>query len=192
MYRLGQFRRLIILLVTLSLVGLFQSCNKEKYVVPHTTPDGLPIATQIGVNTFGCLLNDKPWIAQIKCWCHWCTTIDAEFNDSTNVLNIYASNIYGNCLTDYFHQTMDISIVNPGIGEFVHPELDFTLKLNNQYVYYPYFNLDTLSPHLFTIKRFDLKNKIVSGEFSLKVKNVKSVDVWEISAGRFDIPFVIR
>lgn len=192
MYRLSQFRRLIILLVILAIVGLFQSCNKEKYIVPQTTPDGLPVVTQTGANTFGCLLNDTPWIAQIKCWCHWCTKIEAEFNDSTHILNIYASNIFGDCLTDYFHQTMDISIANPGKGDFIHPEVDFTLHLNNQNVFFPYFKLDTLSPHVVTITKFDLKNKIVSGTFYLNVKNVESVDVWQLSSGRFDIPFVIR
>ena len=56
---------LLPLCIAILLCFCFAQCKKTK--IEPTELSKLPAATQIGANTFGCLVNGKAWIAQTDC-----------------------------------------------------------------------------------------------------------------------------
>ena len=178
------FMRLLLLLLT-SFSLLAASCTKEDDG-PTTPLDELPPATQVGANTFGCLINGEPWYNR-----------GGRFNDpdlsagyAETIYGLYF-NVYARAYDPFISSESDflrVQFKEPKVGDFL-PDDRWLEPLRLTYDNYIFYRLDTLSRVDLTLTRFDLQNQIASGTFSFTVINDVLLDTLVVSEGRFDVEF---
>jgi hypothetical protein len=165
------------------ILSFFNSCNKD-----------LPPATTTGANTFGCLINGQifsPKISSltglrpINCGL-------SSLND-TLIFSVYGTREYetGNVLTIGFEfigvnpqqgDTYNLRSIKYGEGGGFYKSLAFS---GNEY----FTTSDTTTTGQLTLTRFDLTNRIASGNFSFNVIDSTTSDTIKITEGRFDSQF---
>lgn len=178
------------------------SCKKVE-VKPCTDPVcQLPPITHEGKNTFGCLVDGKPWTAN---------TSDA-FLTAPPLKPIYAGFPTNNGTIFLFLQAnrrnkkegiasdIDLYIENAvGTGTYLFNNNDAIgfpntsrasksvglFKISDDYSY-PY-QTDSIHTGEVIITRYDITNKIYSGTFYFTAQNIHNDSVVHITDGRFDI-----
>jgi hypothetical protein len=149
--------------------------GSEPYITP-TQPNGLPLETQEGKNTFGCFWNDTLWlpVGKLTIPSMYCT-----YNPDSNWLTGFFGNTNKN-------QSISFSFVNINVGynefEDVYPN---SVRLNNNFEY------KCITPSIIKINvtkfikpRFE-NNKTITGIFSGKF----SATYYKIKQGGKEIDF---
>ena len=174
------------LLLLTSLFLLATACTKEDDG-PADPLDELPPATQVGANTFGCLINGEPWYNR-----------GGSFN-RPDLKAGYAETLFGPHLsiTAYAHNPsiadrkdrLLILYRNPTVSNFGADER-WTEPFEFTYDDYVFYRLDTLSPVRLSLTRFDLQAQIASGTFEFTAINDELMDTLVVTEGRFDVEFI--
>ena len=178
----------IILILIISI--FFACCTKDDNPTPAPTPvSQLPLATQTGANTFGCLLDGKVFIPGITNNSYNCfyQLVDGEY-----YFKVSASNRKNNILRGITLGTEKLSITqgqtlnlyervdgNCFGGFFYGNDLTGVLENNRTSI---------LNTGELKITKLDFTNNIVSGIFWFDVKDNQNV-VHQIRDGRFDMKF---
>ena len=190
-------------ILTLISLLLFASCSKNNDVEPEKpiASQVLPPESQIGANTFGCIVNNQIFYPR-----------DGQgslFVNGTKGL------IFSGDSPDYIWNEIEIKNAKDGIpcakmiihlqGLFQNKEGDYLWKPTNfqnsidglmqNYIYAQIFNPVTGTSKYYgsyensgkvTITRFDLPNRILSGSFSGTLKLYNGTEELEVKNGRFD------
>lgn len=176
---------LILLLISVSAM----QCKKEKTLEDELAK--LPLATQTGANTFGCLVNGKAWVAQNQDCAIFC---DPSFR-------MYYDNFKGGSLSliayilnskENIHEEFIISFdsTNSTIFHYYHNTDDI------RFIYRDYFKNDNCTTLKSTdslmktegnvlLSRYDLQNRIISGTFEFTLSK-PGCDTIKVTNGRFD------
>ena len=168
----------------------------------HKYP-GLPDATQSGLNTMGCLINGKPWVAEVFFPLHiqdhavYCTYGELRQNIAS-----YDSLLFSGGFKQRLNLIPDSA--RYGIQDFFNFQLKpirkvgtYELKglFKNQFEYWydrigeqlKIYKIDTTKAQYFEITKLDTIRNILSGVFDLKMKRISdSNDTIQITNGRFD------
>jgi hypothetical protein len=182
----------------LSILFISSSCKKtntEPDPVPVTPIEQLPAITQTGSNSFGCLLNGNVWIPKGN-----------DGNVANASLTIDATSLNGNFtmvtyrIYDSFKDRITIvsdSIKNVGtyyiktnsrakfiFGKYKSDGSSYYCELDNSNIGGNPTNINGF----IKITRYDLINKIFSGEFEISFNNTACFlgDPIKITSGRFD------
>jgi hypothetical protein len=146
------------LLLTLLVLLLFTNmqCSKTPPPEPPTTqPDGLPLETQEGKNTFGCFWNDTLWLPVFQPLAG--PELDAVYDKTFKYARVIASQ-------RNIHSTISIGFSNDIIGEY---NLDSTCNIVSKSNYeYNGFNKSVKLKLTKFIKPNLSNNGIVSGNVS--------------------------
>jgi hypothetical protein len=188
------------LLATALLLMLLTACCKEKNQPPEEpipdNPWGLPNATETGESTFGCLLDGKPWVAEIGL---------GIFDPSARPLDMY----YDETTTGkYYNNNWDVtgsSQPKDSTREYISIsayKFDKSGQLNwPQHKLRAYlslrttiprrfidYDLDTLLPYRVEITKLDTVNNICAGRFEFfATRNKNNLrDTIHVTEGRFD------
>ncbi|HRZ31585.1 MAG TPA: DUF6252 family protein [Flavobacterium sp.] len=166
-------RVLLLLLTTFTL-----SCCNNDDDNPQNPLDQLPPATQTGANTFGCLINGKPFVV----------------SNTSNQTAIYQGGVLqigGGIDNSIMDKRISINISAP-IN--LNTPYDLTLFPNNLAIFVNngegcYYDYDHTTSGTLTITKFDQTNFIISGtfEFSTITDNCEAVT---ITNGRFDLQYI--
>jgi len=181
------------LLLTLPL-----ACCKDKNEPPEEplpdNPWGLPSATKTGENTFGCLLNGKPWVANIAL---------GIFDPSARPLDMsYDETGTGRYYNNGWRVT-GWSQPKDSMGEFINMsayKFDKPGQLNwRQHKLrgvlflraptsggFAEYELDTLFPYRVEIVTLDTLNNICAGRFEFTAVRSNKKDTIRVTEGRFD------
>jgi hypothetical protein len=182
-----------ILLLISTFIILSSSCRKDK---PKNPVDELPPETQIGANTFGCLIDGKvfkPGGLQLSGGSLNCS-YQLTYNDPVN------GNIFG-ISAGYKSTNGEIKDIGFRLDS-VNVMADLTYPLSNQtkgggYGQYSFYGTIGLSDIYQTtniikgsvsFKRFDLTSQIASGTFWFDAVNAAGQKV-EVREGRFDVRY---
>jgi len=156
---------------------LLSSCSCEEDIKPLTELEKLPAPTQIGKNTFGCLINGQAWRVT--------STVNASSFYQQGVLAIS-----GKIITPL--QSMGIvltensTIITTGIYDLTEiPYHQAQIRYSDEC---DYFEENTISGTL-TITKFDKVNYIISGTFEFTTA-LNGCDTLRITDGRFDIKYI--
>ena len=198
------------LLISISIFVLF-SCKKDP-VTPTPPVDnidlhkypGLPDATQSGLNTMGCLINGKPWVADVDGFVLkesqkpvYCTygelrpkiasydslLFSTLFNQSLNWREDKARYEIQNSFNLQLKPikkvgTYELKDMYQNKFEYWFDQIDEPIKI---------YEIDTAKPQYFEITKLDTIQNIISGVFDLKMKRISdSNDTIQITNGRFD------
>ena len=198
------------LLISISIFVLF-SCKKDP-VAPTPPVDnidlhkypGLPDATQSGLNTMGCLINGKPWVADVDGFVLkesqkpvYCTygelrpkiasydslLFSTLFNQSLNWREDKARYEIQNSFNLQLKPikkvgTYELKDMYQNKFEYWFDQIDEPIKI---------YEIDTAKPQYFEITKLDTIQNIISGVFDLKMKRISdSNDTIQITNGRFD------
>jgi hypothetical protein len=181
-------KQIKLLLIIIACTNIFAGCKKDKNTTEPT--DQLPPATQIGANTFGCLVNGKVYVPK-----------GYNGNGSPNPKKLYDIGLNGRpilgitadqIVNSNYKGSILISFGNlDHLGTYMMPN-DFNFSLDWTDVI---GNCSTIAFDT-TIKKFgggeitklDIPNRTISGTFNCKFKTLQCDTVF-ITDGRFDIKF---
>ena len=172
------------LLSILMFASIFIACNKEDNPKPTNPIDQLPPATQIGANTFGCLLDGEVFKPD-------------NLPNRTNCFYQFLNGEY------YFYVSAQKKLANDDLitlalktqKKQIFQNENYSLfedkvgKISGNYLK----NLDFYSTSIsysgqLKITKLDFTNNIVSGTFFYDVKDSQNI-VHQIRDGRFDMRF---
>jgi len=155
---------------------LLTPCSCEEEIKPLTELEKLPIPTQEGKNTFGCLINGQAW----------------RVTSTVNTSSVYQQGILvitGKIITPF--QTMGIvirensDVTTTGVYNLTEiPYREASIRYSDEC---DFFEENTLSGTL-TITKFDKVNYIISGTFEFTTA-LNGCDTLRITDGRFDIKY---
>jgi hypothetical protein len=183
-------KRLYILALIICYTLLSNSCKKDKNTNDiYDNVPGLPPATQIGANTFGCLVNGVPWVPMGFGGGSPNLSIDYDSNINNGIFNIVAKKITMD------ENTQIIIGIKDSIN-FVENKKTYNLTREGLFGSY-YFNNcrlfsgDSMTNILFgsmTLVKLDRQNRIIAGSFNFSL-NSNFCDTITITRGRFDFSF---
>jgi hypothetical protein len=170
-------------------------CNCNKNV---TSPENqLPPATQTGANTFGCLINGRPFVPAGSSLSgpDLAGTYQYIFPNTPNgyVFNIHGTNKQNTSNITSVGFEFDSVSISQGIyslGLRVNGQGGGGVNFINDS--FPFGNLFTTTQTIvgqLILTRFDLTNQIASGTFWFNAVNESSTDTIAITDGRFDVHF---
>jgi len=148
----------------------------------------LPPITTSGANTFGCLVNGKPWVPGHGSWdISWGSGPENKLGVSEDVKNygmngilIEANYFESNATTDFYIDLRNISTI--GTYKLPYHLISYGNRDTN------YFPFDTFA--VFNITRCDTTEKIISGTFSfIGYTDSTRAKSATISDGRFDLHY---
>jgi hypothetical protein len=181
-------KRLYILALFIFYTLLCNSCKKDKNTNDiYDNVPGLPPATQIGANTFGCLVNGMPWVPMGYNGTNN-LSIDYDPGFNNGILNIVAYK---------FIAPIDEQILLSVRDSLNFLKAPFSINLSSSSLYglsYKKFcHLwnrfpDVYSSGFLTIKMLDRNSGIIAGEFNATMYRV-GCDTIKITQGRFDFRF---
>ena len=181
---------------------LLAACSKD-----DSNPiDALPPATQIGANTFGCLINGKVLLPRsgnnnLFNPLSGVDLVRGELSNNFNYLELEVTDYLSSPTSRFFlhmHNTPD-----SGLGTFVIDESNgmtdidgfahnyihcrlFSKVTNSFETYVSYNNSGSFTITMYTPNPVD--GNLISGTFNCKLKNINNPnDKVEIKEGRFDI-----
>ena len=172
-------KTILLLLTTLTL----SCCNKDDDK-PTNPVSQLPAETQVGANTFGCLINGEPFVVSN-------TSNQTAIYQDGGLLIGGQKNINNN-----FSQ-VSVFISETSIGEIISENNSYVLNSNtvpkgeyyieNQNCFY--FTSSNYSGSI-TITKLDNINFIVSGTFEFKSISDNCEGIIDITNGRFDLQYI--
>lgn len=174
----NQNRVIIIFWITVLTIA----CNKSK-------PDPeLPPLTHEGKNTFGCYIDNKPFVADVNFTIGGPTSVSGSFDESSKELILQGTREDEN---EHLDAVRFIVFVDTGVG--IYEMYSFGSELQG-YIDYSGQNCiyyhDTLNYGTVNITHLDLSNNIISGTFSMSLINSKcNNSTIEVSDGRFDFGY---
>ena len=177
-----------IIITCLLFVILNTQCEKDT-PDPNNIP-GLPPATQIGANTFGCLVNGVPWVPSGS---NGTANLSIDYDPGINngIFSISALNVISSI------QTTSIGLGIRDSLNFVVPPRKYFLKHNSLFgVYYHdfnkcmmgYFDTSIYRNGWLIISTFNRTSRIIAGTFEATLIK-KDCDTIRITNGRFDFKF---
>ena len=172
-------KTIILLLLTLAL----NSCNKDDDK-PKDPIEELPVATQTGKNTFGCLINGVPFIVrntsmQTAIYQGGGLLIGAQKNINSNFSQVSISlseSIIGNVLTENNSYLLNSDTM---------PKGEYYVENQNCF----YFTSNNYIGNL-SITKFDKINFVISGTFEFQSKSNSCEGIINITNGRFDLQYI--
>jgi hypothetical protein len=173
-------KKLLLLLFTSFALS---SCNKDDDT-PTNPIDQLPPETQIGANTFGCLINGVPFVVT--------NTSQQAAIYQGGVLLIGGQKIINNNLTQ-----VNMVISESIIGSLLSENASYILNSNTipKGEYYTesqncfYFTLSNYIGTL-SITNLDQTNFIISGTFEFRAVSTDCEGIINITNGRFDLQYI--
>ena len=186
-------RTLLLLLATLAtLLGCYK--ENEYYFL------GLPEPTQSGENTFGCLINGKPWVAEIDPMAFTPTLrkLDSAYDEPgfgiTDFYNFFVIASYFS-KKDSLSESFSISFT----PIYEAGEIDFSNLVSKTFTFRSLYSgtpmlskiyyLDKEYPGIFIIDKLDTNENICSGRFDLQLINNAKTDTINLTHGRFDVKY---
>ncbi len=169
-----------ILILLCSLLLLSASCEKEKSENPI---DDLPPATQTGANTFGCLINGEIWKPKGKLLDR---ILDLSYDPSYmgGTFNVIANRL----ISQGVKESMTIASYNiKSTGSYVIAENKVGVNFRKGDCDYLSDEIGNTQTGTFTITRFDMQAKIISGTFNFKLEKTGCPTIIA-TEGRFDLP----
>lgn len=162
------------------------SCKKNK----DNQKDQLPPATQIGANTFGCLVNGKAYIP--KGYSGTGTPnpkISFDFFNNNTFFSINSNHFENRNPTGFMDISFFDSILLPGIYQFPK-KMNFSIGWPKVLgtCFTPAFDTTVKKWGTGIITRFDNTNRIISGTFNCKFIT-QTCDTVFVTEGRFDFKF---
>ena len=173
--------RLLLLLLT-SFLFLAAACTKADDDTPTTPLDELPPATQVGANTFGCLIDGVPFVNQGGGFS--VQNINANYSPNPDRYFIKAYELSGDGGRDAVK--VALRIYRDTVGSFEPMENWEVLKFDTQLQFASYV-LDRQNPGLINITSIDRSSQIISGTFNLNIVDTTSNDTKSLTEGRFDV-----
>ena len=178
-----------------SLCLLCSSCGKDDDGPDN--PHGLPNATQNGANTFGCLINGEPWIAEIGLGVlsPSLRPFDMTYDETdtgifyNNHWSIVARRKFKDSISDSFNIRAWFSEEDILINHVDH-RLYFSLKFGDDQAINAFYELDTLRPYMFEITKLDTANNICAGVFDFYAVSDDDDEVLHFEEGRFDKKYI--
>lgn len=185
-------------LTCVSLLSLIIGCKKDE-----ETPLALPEKTQIGANSFGCLLNGQIWINSGQV----CSPLPEGCRKNPRGLFLLEGELVVNAdrVTGAPGDTMKIESLDFFLNTYWRGEksystasgdaLSFRYNLEYGSTHVTYANIDSRSNFTIQLTKIDRINEIVSGEFSGVIYKLKQEpanvgnypDSLIVKDGRFDI-----
>ncbi len=175
---------------SLLLICLITSnCKKHKTTADPVSQ--LPPVTQVGANTFGCLVDGQVFVPKGSLFSSPSLQCAYQYLDNSS-----SKGFYFQLSASHRYSTQNIKSIAIGTENLELKEVSYVLedafKAGNGFgllsesgvAYYTQKNL----PGLLTITRFDQINQIVSGTFWFSVV-VNPGDTIKITDGRFDMQF---
>ena len=170
---------LLLLLTTFTLC----SCDKDNDK-PTNPIDQLPPATQIGANTFGCLLDGQTFIPsggtnpldcvyQFVDGGYYLAVQGNKRNENNNLIGISIGTNDLEIFENQTYQLLEYQAGNAVGGGFFNLMINYTSTLNTGEL---------------KITKLDTQNQIVSGLFWFDVKDQNGV-IHQIREGRFDMQY---
>jgi hypothetical protein len=174
---------LLILLTTFTL-----SCCDKDNDQPKTELEKLPPATQIGAQTFGCLIDGKAFVPP-KFGTN-APNAFYQFVGGAYTLGINSATGGGTELKSINIGCLDMPVLN--VNDYELKEFA-TGNYFGEYRIAAGFNFDGSSflqkPGTLTITKFDPVNFIISGTFSFEAKELTTGEIIQITNGRFDMNY---
>jgi hypothetical protein len=164
----------IIPLLFIALLTACEGCKDDP--APKTELEKLPLATQEGKNTFGCLVNGKAWVTE--------TSIDAAAVYQLGILQIYATlndKTSDDSMSFFAFGDRSIEVLN--LAQNPNAGVGFTYQQANC----TYLENDTIKGTL-SITKLDEAQLIISGTFEFSTV-VSGCDTLKITEGRFDLTY---
>ena len=170
----------------------FTQCCKEK---PNNNNDndipGLPPATQVGANTFGCLVNGVPWVPQGNNGGGNNLSINYDPSFNNGVFSVAA---YNAVISPTSTQYIGIGVAD-SLNYFNFPK---KLKLSKTSIYRTTASISLLCIIVSTatiisdgelfIDKLDKQNRIIAGRFNYTLYQ-SGCDTVKVTNGRFDMKF---
>ncbi len=183
------------MIISVFLLFISNSCKKTK-TDPVSPTDQLPAITQTGANTFGCLINGIVWMPKgyDGSFSNSRINIDPTFVDGDMTIRVYRIidglkyNI--TLASDSIKNVGTYLIKSNSRAFFVFGKYKSDLSIEYCSVYSSDYN--TNNPFningFIKVTRYDLVNKIFSGEFEITFNNTACGfgDPVKITSGRFD------
>jgi len=184
---------LLILLFTTILLNI--NCKKQNICTDPVCQ--IPPVTQTGANTFGCLVDGKPWTANTGLsFSVKPLYIGAGYIDGKYFLKLSARQRQSK---EGIDSNIDIFIegankkgvfllnINDAIGPRISTPISSVgvYRISDNYTY-PY-ETDSAHTGQVTITRYDAANKIAAGTFYFTAQNVDNDSIVHITDGRFDV-----
>ena len=176
--------RLLLLLLTSSLF-LAAACTKADDDTPTTPLDELPPATQVGANTFGCLIDGVPFVNQGGG--NFLPDISGSYINSTpEIFTCIAFEI--DAATGLLNSSVSFRVHQLEIGK-VEPRLNKpTYRIYTPSAELEYF-IDSTRFYEYRITHHDPSQNIVSGIFENFSFCPTNGDTVHIKDGRFDVVY---
>jgi hypothetical protein len=188
---------IIISAFLLSILFISSSCKKTKTdMEPVASSEQLPAITQTGANTFGCLINGNVWLPKgyDGSFSNSRINIDPTFIDGDLTIRVYriidGVNYSITLASDSIKNVGNYLIKSNSRAFFVLGKYKSDLSIEYCSVYSSNYN--TNNPFningFIKVTRYDLVNKIFSGEFEVTFNNTACGlgDPVKITSGRFD------
>ncbi|PJE47935.1 MAG: hypothetical protein CUR34_00185 [Sediminibacterium sp.] len=175
--------------VLVIIVTIAAACKKNNSTTndPNNVP-GLPPATQIGANTFGCLVNGVPWVPQGSNGTNN-LSIDYDPGFNNGIFNIVAKKITA------AENTQIIIGIRDSLNYVVDTKSYMLTKEGLYGAYYfkdcRLFSGDSMTNIIFgsmTIVKLDRQRRIIAGSFDFSFTS-NLCDTIKITNGRFDFKF---
>jgi len=177
--------------VLVIMVTIATACKKNNHTItdPNNVP-GLPLATQIGANTFGCLVNGVPWVPQGFGGTNN-LSIDYDPRINNGIFSISAENIISQ---------NNFSSIGIGIRDSLNfMKAPLQLNLNNNTVYgifysdrncfITYFDTTVSRKGTLILTTYDKTKRVIAGTFDAILFKFGCTDTIRITKGRFDLKF---
>lgn len=181
------------LALLLGLPLLIVSCRKQTNSDQVNDPvPGLPPATQIGANTFGCLVNGVPWVPMGNDGGTSNLSLDYDDGLDNGQFNVYAKRILSFPIPS---TSIRLGILDSMNFRILPIRLEIS-KTSRAYVNYSILGACFLNPYDSTTKatgeiivnQHDKNKRIISGTFEATL--IKGIcDTTRIKKGRFDFKF---
>ncbi|MEP6465519.1 MAG: DUF6252 family protein [Parafilimonas sp.] len=185
-----------ILLFSIVICNLFYSCKKHTST-PANPVGQLPAATQVGANTFGCLINGEVVVIH-KPLFDLSPDYGCQYQLIYPTVSGYSFNVNATDYQDGNH----FKGVAIGLDSIQLEQTTYLLNISNSpYARYGYVGIATSSSPLLryftdstvtgqlTITHFDQQQQIVSGTFYFDAIEQTTGDTVHVTNGRFDMHY---
>ncbi|RZJ56647.1 MAG: hypothetical protein EOO45_28525 [Flavobacterium sp.] len=181
-------KKITLILLTIFFAVTFTSCRKLDGYDPSPEPV-LPVVSSEGRNTFGFMFGSEVWTHNVY-------TTSLPILSSTYSTSVSSSTLVMVCRrkSPRYSGSIDAFYLR-----FAAPDFgtgNFPLNSSNSAATASVTMADKTerayelhNAGLITFIRWDLKNRIASGTFSLELKDVHSGDIVAVTDGRFDVKF---
>ena len=173
-----------LLCIIIACANIFAACKKDKTNVEPA--DQLPLATQTGANTFGCLVNGELFINKGADGnnSNYRLTVDPNFQNGSLQIRVYSlqNNKYKkiNINSNNINSVGTYNVFGNGGPLFIDFINENTQCSFNQ-------NINCYLNGRLIVTRYDIFNGIFSGSFEFKLKDPSyNCDTIRITEGRFD------